>query len=285
MDFSGLSRPTREACARVLASSPCPTGKSILSTMRNILMTLAYDGTGYKGWQRLPGTGRTVQEAVEKALERALGSPTAIIGAGRTDSGVHAEAQAANFHTASDLAPEDLLARINKTLPSDIACRSLREVPERFHARYWAISKTYRYRILSNPVPDPFARRYSLHVPESLDIPAMEAAAAELAGRRDFSAFANHKGNKKGFERNLASVRVLRNGGFVDIVFTADGFLYNQARIMSQTLIEAGLGRLRPEDIRGLLEKKDRASAPGAAPAQGLCLVRVEFRTEPAEDE
>lgn len=243
-------------------------------------MTLAYDGTAYKGWQRLPNSAKSLQEAVEKALERVLGEPINIIGAGRTDAGVHAEGQAANFHTNAERPAEDVLADLNAALPRDIACKTLREVPERFHARYWAVSKTYRYRIHSHPVPDPFSHRYSLYVPEPLDIPNMEGAAAELVGQRDFSAFANHRGSKKGYERNLMTVRVLRNGTFVEIFFTADGFLYNQARIMSGALIEAGLGRLSPKDVRRILADKDRSAAPGAAPAQGLCLVRVEFRTE-----
>ncbi len=248
--------------------------------MRNLLLALAYDGTGYRGWQRLPAGGKSVQEAVERALERALDEPANIIGAGRTDAGVHAEGQAANFHTACGLPPADILGELNKALPPDIACRSIREVSDRFHARYWAVAKTYRYRILAGPIPDPFSQRFCLHVPEPLDLPAMEAAAAEFVGRRDFSAFANHRGKKKGFERNLMSVRVLRNGSFVDILFLADGFLYNQARIMARTLIEAGLGRLGPKDVRDLLVRKDRSGAPGAAPPQGLCLLRVEFRPE-----
>jgi len=246
-------------------------------------MTLAYDGTNYKGWQRLSGAGRTVQGIVETSLERVLGDPTNIIGAGRTDAGVHAEGQAANFHTNQPIPAEELLAALNAALPRDIACKALKEVPERFHSRYWAVSKTYRYRLFSHAIPDPFSQRYSLHVPEPLDIPAMEASAAELIGHRDFSAFANHRGTKKGFERDLMTVRVIRNGLFVDILFTADGFLYNQARIMAQTLIESGLGRLGPKDVRDLLAKKNRAAAPGAAPPQGLCLTRVEFRTEEPE--
>ena len=253
--------------------------------MRNLLMTLAYDGTGYKGWQRLPGTGKSLQEAVEKALGRVLGEEINIIGAGRTDAGVHAEGQAANFHTGSTKPLEDLQADLNEALPWDIACRSLKEVPERFHARYWAVDKTYRYRVHSHPIPDPFSQRYSLHVADSLDIPNMEAAAAEMVGKRDFSAFANHRGTKKGYERELRTVRIQRNGTFVDILFTADGFLYNQVRIMAGALIEAGLGRLGPKDIRSLLERRDRTGAPGAAAPQGLCLVRVEFRADlPAEE-
>lgn len=263
----------------------CVSGRDILTLMRNLLMILAYDGNGYKGWQRLPGSGRTVQEAVETALARVLGEDIHIIGAGRTDAGVHAEGQAANFHSGSTRAPEDILEDLNAALPRDIVCRSLKEVPERFHARYWATEKTYRYRLHVHPIRDPFSRLYSLHFPESLDLPAMEASAAELVGRRDFSAFANKRGLKKGGERDLRIVRIQRNGQFVDILFTADGFLYNQARIMAGTLIEAGRGRFGPKDVRGLLERKDRAAIPGAAPAQGLCLVRVEFRTEAPEEE
>ena len=253
--------------------------------MRNILIILAYDGTGYHGWQRLPRAGRAIQGIVEESLARVLDEPVDIIGAGRTDAGVHAEGQAANFHFDGNIPAEELPERLNAALPGDIACRSAREVPERFHARYWAVFKTYRYRLLADPIRDPFARRFSLHVPDPLDVPAMEAAAAEFIGTRDFSAFANHKGNKKGFERTLESVRVSRNGPFVDILFTANGFLYNQARIMAQTLIEAGLGRLGPREVRAILAGKDRSVAPGAAPPQGLCLAHVEFRAEDSKTE
>ena len=242
---------------------------------RNFLLTLAYDGTDFFGWQRLPGAGRSVQGTVEDCLSALLGERIEIVGAGRTDAGVHAEGQAASFHSRSGLGCEALAAALDAALPEDIACRSCREVDPRFHARFRAKSKRYRYRLFLGAAPDEAMRRRSLRVEGALDIEAMRRAGAALVGERDFRAFTNAKSGDT--VRRLDSVGVEAEGELVDLHFAANGFLYNQVRIMAAALLEAGRGRLGAADIRSMLEAKDRRRAPGALGAFGLCLMEVRY--------
>jgi tRNA pseudouridine38-40 synthase len=246
---------------------------------RYIKLILAYDGTDFKGWQRLPGAHpqRTVQDTVERCLERALGAGAEVSGAGRTDAGVHAEAQAASFPYSGRLSAEGIKDALNAVLPPDLSCLEAQDMGERFHARYSATGKTYRYRVLNRREPNPFLRRYSLHVPQPLDLEAMRAAGAALLGTHNFQAFTNLKEKEKSFERNLDSIKVERHGDLVDLVFHADGFLRNQVRIMSQALIDCGLGKLQPAELGRMLESRERAQAPGMAGAFGLCLVSVDY--------
>jgi tRNA pseudouridine38-40 synthase len=250
---------------------------------RNFLVRLAYDGTDFLGWQRLPGAGsgagRSVQGEVEACLGRALGlrlgEAIEVIGAGRTDAGVHAEGQAASFHAFTVLPCEALKASLNAELPPDIACRSCVEVDSRFHARLHAVAKVYRYRFLSSDEGDPFLRRYSLRVPAGLDLAAMSAAAAALVGERDFRALTNAKGGDT--VRRLDEARIEASGRVIDLLFVGPGFIYNQARIMAALVLEAGKGSLRPERVRPILDGRDRAAAPGALGPFGLCLVEVRY--------
>ncbi|PKL09054.1 MAG: tRNA pseudouridine(38-40) synthase TruA, partial [Spirochaetae bacterium HGW-Spirochaetae-7] len=200
---------------------------------RNLLLVVAYDGTDFSGWQRLGGGARTVQKTLEEALSNVLRERINVVGSGRTDAGVHADGQAANFWTSSELAPAEMMRRLDAALPPDIACLSMRPAVPTFHARYRAVSKTYAYRFHDGPRPDPFERRWSLHVGERLDEAAMAAAAATLPGERDFSALSNAKEDSRAFVRKLLSATVERRGSIVEVGFTADGFLYNQARIMA----------------------------------------------------
>ena len=220
---------------------------------RNFLVRLAYDGTDFSGWQRLrgtePGSGRSVQGELEACVAGALGlhGPSAAIetiGAGRTDAGVHAEGQAASFHAFTALSCGDLKDGLNARFPPDLACRSCVEVDARFHARLHAKVKTYRYRFLASTEPDPFLRRYSLRVPERLDLAAMSAAAAALVGERDFRAVSNAKGEDT--RRRLDEARIEASGRIVDLVFVGPGFIYNQARIMAALVLEAGKDPWRP---------------------------------------
>jgi tRNA pseudouridine38-40 synthase len=250
---------------------------------RGFKLTLAYDGTDFKGWQRLAGESRgprTVQDCVEKCLTRLLGEAIVICGAGRTDSGVHAEGQVASFACVTPAAAEKIKRELNAILPRDIACLECEEVSPRFHARYAATGKTYRYRVLNRDEPDPFLRRYSFHVREPLDLGSMRGAAAVFVGTHDFSAFTNLKAKDKSFERNLGSITVERNDDLVDMVFHGDGFLHNQVRIMSQALIDCGLGKLDADGLRALLAARVRAQAPAAAGAFGLCLLSVDYPSE-----
>ncbi|MCX7023247.1 MAG: tRNA pseudouridine(38-40) synthase TruA [Spirochaetes bacterium] len=248
-----------------------------MESERTFKLTLAYDGSAFKGWQRLPGKARTVQGTVEAALARIVAHEVEIAGSGRTDSGVHADGQVASVRLRTSLAPERLRLRLNAELSDDAVCLAFEEADPRFHARYHAIGKTYRYLVRDAPLRDPFTARYAHHVPARLDLDAMRAAGEVLVGKHDFSSFTNLKPGEKSFERELRSVAVDRSGDIVGIVFTADGFLYNQARIMAGALIEAGLGRLSPGRLREILDARDRSLAPGAAPAHGLRLESVRY--------
>jgi tRNA pseudouridine38-40 synthase len=254
---------------------------------RNFLLTLAYDGTDFRGWQRLgtssgyaKASSRSVQSEVEACLTKALGRaagdpPIEVAGAGRTDAGVHAEGQTASFHAFTDRSPEEICDALNASFPPDLACRSCVEADSRFHARLHASSKVYRYRFLASRVPDPFLRRYSLRVAESLDLAAMGAAAAALVGERDFKALSNAKGEDT--RRRLDSARIEASGRLVDLVFEGPGFIYNQARVMAALVLEAGLGRIEIASVRAIIEGRDRSAAPGALGPYGLCLVEVRY--------
>jgi tRNA pseudouridine38-40 synthase len=243
---------------------------------RNFLLRLAYDGTDFQGWQRLPGKGRSVQGELEAALSKAVGARIEVVGAGRTDAGVHAEGQAASFHAFTPLPCAELALRLNEGLPPDLACLSCEEVDSRFHARLHAVAKVYRYRLLPSSAPDPFLRRYSLRVPEGLDLAAMRAAAAALVGERDFRALSNARGDDT--VRRLDEARVEANGKLVDLVFVGPGFIYNQVRVMAALLLESGLGRIDPARAAAIAGGRDRSAAPGALGPFGLCLVEVRYR-------
>ncbi len=259
-------------------------GQSSATIQRNVFLVLAYDGTDFSGWQRLGGGARTVQKTLEDALSGMLGERINVVGSGRTDAGVHADGQAANFWTQSALSPAVMVTRLNEILPPDLACVLAREAVPAFHARYRALSKTYAYRFHDGPNPDPFARRWSLHVGMRLDERAMASTLAVLPGERDFSALSNAKEDARNFVRTLSSVTVDRRGDLVEVFFTADGFLYNQARVMAACALEASRGRLDAAGLSAIVGTKDRSLAPGALGAYGLRLVGVGYRDEDFPD-
>lgn len=246
---------------------------------RCILLVVAYDGTDFKGWQRLPGAARTVQEELERALEAVTGQASRVAGAGRTDAGVHADGQAASLWTDCALPLAELGRALNTVLPADMACAGLREARPGFHARYRAVDKTYAYRLLDGS-GGRSERRWSFKVPKPLDDRAMIRAAAAFEGPHRFRAFTNAKSDALDFRRTLAHARVERAGPAVDILFTADGFLYNQARLMAASVLAAGQGRMNEDGIRRALDSGDRAQVPGALGAFGLRLVSVGFRED-----
>jgi len=247
---------------------------------RNIMIVVAYDGTEFQGWQRLGGGARTVQKTLEDALSRALDGSINVVGSGRTDAGVHADGQAANFWTGSSLPLDAAVSRLNDELPRDLVCVSAHAMIPSFHARYRAVAKTYAYRFHDGHVRDPFLVRWTHHVPARLDEQAMIAVCGALTGTHDFSALCNAKEDARGFVRNLVSAAVKRRGDIVEVSFTGDGFLYNQARVMAACLYEAGLGRMTPARLASLIESHDRSRTPGALGAYGLRLVKVEYRAE-----
>lgn len=244
--------------------------------MRNLRLDICYDGTRYKGWQRLSGTDNTIQGKLETALSRILGEDIQISGSGRTDAGVHAMGQVANFHCSSTLPAEKILEELRRYLPEDIGIYSCRDVSQRFHARLNAKEKTYRYRIWNSGKPCVFERRFVSVFPEELDIAAMEKAAQFLCGEHDFSAFCGNPRFKKSTVRFIRSIELRRCGEELQISFTGNGFLHSMVRILVGTLLEVGRGSRDPDSIAQLFGGK-REAAGFLAPAQGLCLMEVEY--------
>ena len=244
--------------------------------MRNLRLDICYDGTRYRGWQRLPGKDDTIQGKLETALSRILGEPIEISGSGRTDAGVHARGQVANFHCESTMPAPEILQNLRRYLPEDIGIYSCRDVSERFHARLNAKEKTYLYRIWNSEMPCVFDRRFVTVMPEELDIPAMEQAARHLLGQHDFAAFCGNAKMKKSTVRYIRDLTITRQGSEVQITVTGNGFLHNMVRILVGTLVEVGRGEREPDSIPRLFGGK-RAEAGFLAPAQGLCLMEVYY--------
>lgn len=242
--------------------------------MRNLRLDICYDGTRYRGWQRLPGREDTIQGKLETVLSRILEEPIEITGSGRTDAGVHARGQVANFHCESAMPAGEILASLRRYLPEDIGIYSCRDVSPRFHARLNAKEKTYLYRIWNSEAPCVFDRRYVAVMPEKLNLDAMEEAAKLLCGEHDFSAFCGNPKMKKSTVRFLHRIELRRQGEELQLRFTGNGFLYNMVRILVGTLIEVGRGERTPQSIPSLFGGK-RAQAGFLAPAQGLCLEEV----------
>ena len=244
--------------------------------MRNLRLDICYDGTRYRGWQRLPGREDTIQGKLETTLSRILGEEIEISGSGRTDAGVHARGQVANFHCESTMKTEEILLKLRMYLPEDIGIYSCRDVSPRFHARLNAKEKTYRYRIWNSNDPCVFERRFVAALPEKLDLEAMKYAAGQLLGEHDFSAFCGNAKMKKSTVRFIRSVDIQKQGNEIIIDITGNGFLHNMVRILVGTLIEVGRGVRKADSISDLFGGK-RADAGFLAPAQGLCLMEVEY--------
>lgn len=256
--------------------------------MRNIRLNLAYDGTDFHGWQRQPHV-QTIEEALAKAIQEITGDDVRVIGSGRTDAGVHAAGQVANFKTLCPIPCGGLVKALNDTLPAAIRVRKADEVAATFHARYSAKSKTYRYRILHAPVCPPFLARYVYHHPYPLDCRAMAQAARPLVGEHDFTSFAGtdptDKGRKKRRGENVRRVfrsRIAVREKLPLIVYDirGSGFLHHMVRNIVGTLLEIGSGKRSPGDIPEILAARDRCKAGETAPASGLCLVKVDYQRQ-----
>lgn len=248
---------------------------------RNLRILLQYDGSRYDGWQKQGNTEKTIQGKLEQVLYKMCGQPVEVYGSGRTDAGVHALGQTANFHLPAGSPvwePEEVKEYLNRYLPEDIAVLSAEMVPERFHSRLNAVSKTYLYRIETAPKKDVFDRKYVYGLGRRLDVKAMKAAAAELAGTHDFRAFCSLKRFKKSTVRTVSSIEIEEKGTLLELFFTGDGFLYNMVRIMTGTLIEAGLHERTAASVREALESGDRGHAGFTAPPEGLFLKKVFYQ-------
>ena len=244
--------------------------------MRNLRLDLCYDGTRYRGWQRLAGNDNTIQGKLETTLSRILGEKIKISGSGRTDAGVHARGQVANFHCESNMPAEEILRQLREYLPEDIGVLSCQECAPRFHARLNAREKTYLYRIWNSETPCVFERKYVAVIPQQLDLYALNRAAGHLEGEHDFSAFCGNAHFKKSTVRNLHSIIIQKTKEEVRIYFTGNGFIHNQVRIMVGTLLEVGMGRRDADSLPTLFGGK-RSDAGFLAPAQGLCLLEVRY--------
>lgn len=244
----------------------------------NYVIWLSYDGTRYDGWQKQGNTDRTIQGKLEEILKRLDETPVEVRGSGRTDAGVHALAQVADFRLNREMAPRDVMEYLNRYLPEDIGVWKIEKAPERFHSRLNAVRKTYRYQIEMGSKKDVFQRGYYYGLVLELDVKAMEQAADLLTGTRDFKSFCGNKKMKKSTVRTLESVQFERIGDTkLHISFTGNGFLQQMVRILTGTLIEVGLGKRQPGDMSRILEAKDRQEAGFTAPSQGLFLEKVEY--------
>lgn len=221
-----------------------------------------------------------MQKTLEDACGRVLGENINIIGAGRTDAGVHARGQAASLFTASSMSLETMFDAIDAALPPDLSLVRVREARQNFHARHRAVSKTYEYLFLESLSRDPFEGRRSLRVNALLDLEAINTALAVLPGTRSFKALCNAHEDAPGFERTLYEASATRDGNLVRVSFRADGFLYNQVRIMAACALEAGLGRMNAEKLADIVDSGTRDRAPGALAASGLTLDSVDYREE-----
>lgn len=236
-----------------------------------------YDGARYRGWQRLADSGNTIQGRLEETLSRMTGETVTVSGSGRTDAGVHALGQVVSFRLEREVPCTELLAGLRSYLPEDIGAVSVEKAPERFHARLSAKEKVYRYRIWNSAAPCVFERRYVYVLPDRLDVERMRAAAALLCGTHSYLAFCSNKHFKKSPVRTVSAIDIRTVGSELQITMTADGFLYNMARIITGTLIEAGRGDRNPEDIPLLFEEGRREQAGYTVPACGLCLMEVRY--------
>jgi len=243
--------------------------------MRNIKLILQYDGSRYHGWQVQPGRP-TVCGTLLRRLRIILNEDISLSASSRTDSGVHARCQVANFKTAAPIPVKNLRRALNGLLPDDIVCRGASVVPDKFNARF-AVSRRYRYTIRNSSCKYPFDIPYSYFHPRALDAGLMKESSLHLLGPHDFSAFHSSAGEKINRVRNIINIDVVKRGGYVYIDVEADGFLTHMVRIIAGTLLEAGRGRFSPSDIKKILAGRDRRNAGPTLPARGLCLMRVKY--------
>ena len=245
--------------------------------MPNYRLTLCYDGTRWKGWQKQGNTDHTIQGKLETLLSRLLDQPIEVAASGRTDAGTHAKRQVVSFRAKTALSTQELLDGLRRYLPADIGAVSLEQVEPRFHARFSCTGKTYTYRIWNSDEPNVFERNYLYHLHETLDVPAMRRAAEDLCGTHDYKAFCSLKRTKKSTVRRVDSITIQELGPELLFTFEGNGFLYHMVRILVGTLLEVGRGNLRPEEMGDILVSQDRKRAGETVPACGLCLVDVRY--------
>jgi tRNA pseudouridine38-40 synthase len=243
--------------------------------MRNIRLKISYEGTRYQGWQRQKTTGNTIQGKIEDILTKMTGEPVEIHGSGRTDAGVHAKAQVANFKTESTMSANEIKDYLNEYLPMDIGVTEVKEVSERFHSRLNVTGKRYVYRVWNSTEHNVFERNYLYPFVGNLDMEKMRKAAKMLMGTHDFQSFCGKKVKKKSTVRTITKLDIEQAGNEIRFTYEGDGFLFHMVRILTGTLIEIGTGEMLLEQLPGILESRCRENAGRTAPACGLMLEEV----------
>ena len=244
---------------------------------RNYKFTVAYDGTRYFGWEHQPGTEMTIQGKLENVLSRMTETDVEVIGCGRTDAGVHARNMIANAHLETTLDETGIRDYMNEYLPEDICIKDVRICSDRFHSRYNALGKSYRYTCYVGELKPVFDRKYVWVLEAAPDVERMREAASYLIGTHDFASFCGNPRMKKSTVRKVDQIEIVRKGSYLTLSFHGTGFLQYMVRIITGTLIEVGQGKRDPESIPELLEAKDRRLAGVTAPACGLCMMQADY--------
>ncbi|MCR4890790.1 MAG: tRNA pseudouridine(38-40) synthase TruA [Lachnospiraceae bacterium] len=245
--------------------------------MKNYKFNLSYDGTRYFGWEHQPNTDMTIQGKLEQVLSLMVDGPVTVIGAGRTDAGVHARSMTANALLDTEMTPEEIQAYMNRYLPEDISINDVKQAADRFHSRFNAKGKTYRYTLWYGEGKPVFDRKYTTVLDRKPNLLLMEQAASLLTGMHDYRAFCGNSRMKKSTIRVVDTIRIESQNHYIRIYFHGNGFLQNMVRILVGTLLAVSYGDIEVSDIPGILESKDRTKAGPTAPPQGLCLMKVDY--------
>lgn len=248
--------------------------------MKNYKIVVQYDGSKYKGWQKLKDNDLSIQEKIEEVLSKMAGEEVQVIGCGRTDAGTHAENYVANFHTYTKMSPKLILNYLYEFLPQDIVVKSVEEVNDRFHAQHNVKSKTYVYSITKGRFRNVFNRKYSFHSEEKLDLAQMRNAAGYLIGTHDFQSFTSLKEGSKSTIRTINSLDIIENGMVIEIVINSNDFLLHMARLIVGVLLEVGKNKINAIDVQKILNDKKRTESVPMAQPKGLCLRDVHYSNE-----
>lgn len=245
--------------------------------MKNYKIIVQYDGSKYKGWQKLRDNDLTIQGKIEAVLTKMAGEEIQVIGCGKTDAGVHAQNYVANFHTNSKMSPKLILNHLYEFLPEDIVVKSVEEVHDRFHSQHNAKSKTFVYSITKGRFRNVFNRKYSFHSEEKLDLSQMRSAAEYLVGTFDYQSFTSLKEGSRSTIRTINSLEIIENGIVIEIVMNGDDFLLHMARLIVGILLEVGKNKIKPAEVQKILNDKKRTEAVTMAQPKGLCLQDVQY--------